>query len=221
MVSEVMEAQAVSGNPDQVMRAERARVEQEKQMLLGAIRRCHNNAAVKGQSDEEKVNNLLLWGKALNELAHHNSGDEAYHCITESEAKYRAAIEIDGSKAEAHWLLGNAITSQAFLCHDEDTAKAYFKRAGVCMQRALALKPDNPTFKQSLKMNSKAIELWNKIQEAMITEEESKRAGKSGGWWIWRMWRDLFGLDPYDVAGWGIVIGSIFTYLIATAPKPT
>ncbi len=77
MVSEVMEAQAVSGNPDQVMRAERARVEQEKQMLLGAIRRCHNNAAVKGQSDEEKVNNLLLWGKALNELAHHNSGDEA------------------------------------------------------------------------------------------------------------------------------------------------
>lgn len=77
---------------------------------------------------------LTRWGGALLELANFMPGEEASGHVDEAVKKFHMALEIDSTKDDTLWCLGNAYTSQGFLCPSKTEALAIFDKAKVYFQ---------------------------------------------------------------------------------------
>ena len=74
---------------------------------------------------------LTRWGGALLELANFMPGEQASGHVNEAVTKFHQALEINPSKDDTLWCLGNAYTSQGFLCPSKSEALAIFDKAKV------------------------------------------------------------------------------------------
>lgn len=74
---------------------------------------------------------LTRWGGALLELANFMPGEEASGLVNEAVVKFNLALEIDPRKDDTLWCLGNAFTSQGFLCPSKGEALEIFDKAKV------------------------------------------------------------------------------------------
>lgn len=81
---------------------------------------------------------LTRWGGALLELANFSPGEQAGHLVEDAVDKFQRALTIDPRKHEALWCLGNAYTSQGFLCPEKQSAAKLFQEAQVRVRRASA-----------------------------------------------------------------------------------
>jgi tetratricopeptide (TPR) repeat protein len=93
--------------------------------------------ARKQAEDDWHVNNrdasaLTRWGGALLELANFLPGEEASSHVNEAVDKFHQALVIDPSRDDTLWCLGNAYTSQGFLCPLKGEAMVLFDKAKVC-----------------------------------------------------------------------------------------
>lgn len=94
--------------------------------------------ARKQAEEDYKRNNrdagaLTRWGGALLELANFMPGEEASGHVNEAVKKFHMALEIDENKDDTLWCLGNAYTSQGFLCPSKAEALAIFDKAKVSL----------------------------------------------------------------------------------------
>ena len=124
---------------------------------------------------------LTRWGGALLELAHFCHGAEAYEKISTAVSKFDEALAIDPKKHDALWCLGNAYTSQGFLTADGGAARALFKRAAGCFERALAEDPESEVYRKALEMTSKAPELHEELQKQLHASQVGGGGGGGGG----------------------------------------
>jgi tetratricopeptide (TPR) repeat protein len=74
---------------------------------------------------------LTRWGGALLELANFMPGEQASGHVNEAVKKFLMALEIDEHKDDTLWCLGNAYTSQGFLCPVKKEALEIFEKAKV------------------------------------------------------------------------------------------
>ncbi|CAI0381160.1 unnamed protein product [Linum tenue] len=81
------------------------------------------------------ADNLTKWGGALLQLCQLERGPEAMS--QEAVSKFEEALDINPSKHEALWGMGNAETNLAFLIPDPDQAEEHFLAAAQLYQRAL------------------------------------------------------------------------------------
>ena len=81
--------------------------------------------------DPKDAHALTRWGGALLELANFSPGEKAGELVEDAVDKFQKALEIEPKKHEALWCLGNAYTSQGFLCSEKQNASKLFKEAQV------------------------------------------------------------------------------------------
>lgn len=117
-------------------------------------------------------------------------------------------MEIDDSRHDALWCLGNAYTSQGFLSADVEAANLYFERAGDCFKDAVKQEPSNDSYKRALEMSSKApqlyLELQRQLQAAGASLGGSPRAEPSRG--QAQKNKPMISDFWYDMAGWGMLV---------------
>ena len=124
---------------------------------------------------------LTRWGGALLELAHFCHGAEAYEKISTAVQKFDETLAIDPKKHDALWCLGNAYTSQGFLTADGGAARALFKRAAGCFERALAEDPESEVYRKALEMTVKAPELHEELQKQLHASQVGGGGASSSG----------------------------------------
>lgn len=186
--------------------------------------RFFEDAIVQAKSDYEKDNTdaqaLTRWGGALLELAHLHRGERACSTIEEAIEKLQTALELDGTKHNALWCLGNAYTSKGFLMQgDKEQAHELFNKALECFRKAQAEDPTNEIYRRAVEVTEKAPEIYEELQRQLGGEREggvadptaasssrsteqakkpkgsSKEGGKvSDAWW--------------DFAGWACLVGA-------------
>eukprot|EP01025_Chloroclados_australasicus_P016797 TRINITY_DN18571_c0_g1_i4.p1 TRINITY_DN18571_c0_g1~~TRINITY_DN18571_c0_g1_i4.p1 ORF type:complete len:213 (-),score=21.16 TRINITY_DN18571_c0_g1_i4:432-1070(-) len=128
---------------------------------------------------------LTRWGGALLELANFMPGEDATTMVNTAVQKFEAALEIEPTKHDALWCLGNAYTSQGFLAPRKQDAMELFKRAKDCFSTALEQAPENNIYQKGLEMTQKAPELYDEIQKQLnqSTTRASAPKTESTFWW--------------------------------------
>ena len=96
-------------------------------------------------------------------------------------SKFDEALAIDPKKHDALWCLGNAYTSQGFLTADGGAARALFRRAAGCFERALAEDPESEVYRKALEMTSKAPELHEELQKQLHASQVGAGGASSSG----------------------------------------
>lgn len=159
------------------------------------------------EQDNTNAQALVRWGGALLELAHYKQGDESTNMIEQAISKLSKALEIDPSRADAEWCLGNACTSLGFLCPTKTKAQEQFSKAAEYFRRCQQKDPNNDTYKKALEMCDKAPEYYDEIQSQL------KASGGVGG--------DSSGKEEaspnefwWDVAGWALLAGVVVGVLV-------
>ncbi|KAL3142381.1 hypothetical protein ABBQ38_002717 [Trebouxia sp. C0009 RCD-2024] len=158
---------------------------------------------------------LTRWGGALLELAHFRQGDEAREMIKEAVRKLETALQLDDSKPETLWCLGNAYTSEGFLVGSPQTAKDFFRRASGCFEKASELDPSNDVYQKAVEMTKKAPELHAQLHAQMRAQQEEAESGGGGTFRIGanggsdgRRGATKESSDFWwDVAGWVTLVG--------------
>ncbi|RXH72295.1 hypothetical protein DVH24_033833 [Malus domestica] len=115
------------------------------------------------------ADNLTKWGGALLELSQFQSIADSKSMITDCISKLEEALQINPTKHDALWCLGNAHTSFAFLTPDLDEARPYFDKATEFFQRAADEDPGNELYQKSLEVTSK-IDLGDCLATLEILE---------------------------------------------------
>lgn len=95
--------------------------------------------------------------------------------------KFDETLAIDPKKHDALWCLGNAYTSQGFLTADGGAARALFKRAAGCFERALAEDPESEVYRKALEMTVKAPELHEELQKQLHASQVGGGGASSSG----------------------------------------
>lgn len=81
--------------------------------------------------NDRDANALTRWGGALLELANFMPGEQASSHVNDAVDKFHLALAIDPKKDDTLWCLGNAYTSQGFLCTQKNEAMGLFEKAKV------------------------------------------------------------------------------------------
>ena len=170
---------------------------------------------------------LTRWGGALLELAHFQQGPQAVELIEKSVEKFREAVEVNPKIHEAHWCLGNALTSQGFLHPDIEVAQGFFEQAKESFQTAVNLDGENPVYNKALQLTEKAPSLHAELQRQLAGQGESGTAlgGGEGAGAQSAGAKTAAGVDDewyYPYIGWGGLAALCVGYSVwakATAPK--
>ncbi|CAI0381162.1 unnamed protein product [Linum tenue] len=164
------------------------------------------------------ADNLTKWGGALLQLCQLERGPEAMsRMINEAVSKFEEALDINPSKHEALWGMGNAETNLAFLIPDPDQAEEHFLAAAQLYQRALDEAPNNLIYRQSLMEVSKAPAVHRQafaggrqtLGDAFAASSTTKGSRKK---------KDSKTKDfIYDACGWIILAAGVATALSMSA----
>lgn len=164
---------------------------------------------------------LTRWGGALLELAHFRQGQDAYDMIQQASDKFKMALDIEPSKHDALWCLGNAYTSQGFLTTETMRALDFFEQATDCFRKALHEEPTNDVYKKALDMTAQAPQLHAELQKQIAGSQigEMPLGGGGGGSKKKKTSTDIW----YDVAGWVLLGGIMFGWvsLAKNTPAPS
>ncbi|KAF5829818.1 translocase of outer mitochondrial membrane [Dunaliella salina] len=133
------------------------------------------------EKDKKNAQALVRWGGALLELAHYKSGRESTDMIKQAIVKLQQSLEIDPSRADAEWCLGNAFTSMK--CSIQD--------------------PSNETYKKAIEMCEKAPEYYDEIQAHIQAQIMGDMTGGAAAK-VLPSPADFW----YDVGGW-VVLGAV------------
>ena len=166
---------------------------------------------------------LTRWGGALLELAHFHQGPKAVELINLSVEKFEAAVAVKPDLHEAHWCLGNALTSQGFLQPDGAVAQDYFDKAKVAFTIALEADPNNAVYKKALELTAKAPSLHAELQKQLQAQSEmaaaagggraSAAAGGGKATAATAQDDDWF----YDYVGWGVLGAALVGFAVWSA----
>ncbi|WOL16152.1 hypothetical protein Cni_G24934 [Canna indica] len=156
------------------------------------------------------ADNLTRWGGALLELASFQSGGDTIKMVKDAVSKLEEALEVNPSRHDTLWCLGNAHTSEGFYTQDNQAAMASFDKATQCFQQAVELDPSNELYQKSLDLSSKAPQLHQELQKQMesqqvsqgTTSASSRKASK-------KKESDL----KYDILGWVILAVGIVAWV--------
>ncbi|GMH41274.1 hypothetical protein BSKO_09184 [Bryopsis sp. KO-2023] len=186
--------------------------------------RFFEEAIVQAKSDYEKDNTdaqaLTRWGGALLELAHLHRGERACSTIEEAIEKLQTALDLDGTKHNALWCLGNAYTSKGFLMQgDKEQAHDLFNKALDCFKKAQAEDPTNEIYRRAVEVTEKAPEIYEELQRQLGGEKEgggadsggasSSRSGADGAKKTKGGSKDGKVSDAWwDFAGWACLVGA-------------
>eukprot|EP00200_Dunaliella_tertiolecta_P003891 CAMPEP_0202346526 /NCGR_PEP_ID=MMETSP1126-20121109/5277_1 /ASSEMBLY_ACC=CAM_ASM_000457 /TAXON_ID=3047 /ORGANISM="Dunaliella tertiolecta, Strain CCMP1320" /LENGTH=173 /DNA_ID=CAMNT_0048937943 /DNA_START=117 /DNA_END=635 /DNA_ORIENTATION=+ len=150
------------------------------------------------EKDKKNAQALVRWGGALLELAHYKSGRESTDMIKQAIVKLQQSLEIDPSRADAEWCLGNAFTSMGFLQDDKPSAQELFSRAALCFKKCSVQDPSNETYKKAIEMCEKAPEYYDEIQAHIQAQLMGDMAGGAAAAKAPPSPADFW----YDVGGW-------------------
>ncbi len=170
---------------------------------------------------------LTRWGGALLELAHFQQGPQAVELIEKSVGKFREAVAVNPQIHEAHWCLGNALTSKGFLHPDIEVAQGFFDQAKEAFQTAVDLDGENPVYNKALQLTEKAPTLHAELQRQLAGQGDGGAAlgGAGGGGAAGTAAKTAAGADDewyYPYVGWGVLVALCVSYSVwakATAPK--
>ncbi|CAL9078198.1 unnamed protein product [Musa textilis] len=150
------------------------------------------------------ADNLTRWGGALLELSSFQSGDDSIKMVKDATSKLEEALEVNPSKHDSLWCLGNAHTSHAFFTQDHETAMGYFAKATQCFQQAVELDPGNELYLKSLDLSSKAPELHLELQRQMASQQASQGTTSASNVKAPKTKKKSSELK-YDILGWVIL----------------
>ncbi|CAL9152741.1 mitochondrial import receptor subunit TOM20-like isoform X1 [Musa acuminata AAA Group] len=157
------------------------------------------------------ADNLTRWGGALLELSSFQSGDDSIKMVKDAISKLEAALEVNPSKHDTLWCLGNAHTSHAFFTQDRETAMGYFDKATQCFQQALELDPGNELYLKSLDLSSKAPELHLELQKQMASQQASQGTTSASN--VKAPKKKKSSDLKYDILGWVILAVGIVVWV--------
>lgn len=174
------------------------------------------------KSNPRDAQALTRWGGALLELAHFRQGDDSYSMIEDAVRKFKQGIDIDGSRHDTKWCLGNAYTSQGFLTADSNKAQQFFDLATEQFDTALKQDPSNDVYRKAVEMTKKAPELHKELQRQLAAQGETMTLGGGGGSGGKTATKGGVSDVWYDIAGWGmlVAIGFGIVALSKNAPQP-
>merc|ERR1712025_1340795 len=155
----------------------------------------------KNKKDERA---LTRWGGALLELAHFQQGPQAVELIEKSVGKFREAVAVNPQIHEAHWCLGNALTSKGFLHPDIEVAQGYFDLAKEAFQTAVDLDGENPVYNKALQLTGQG-------------EGGAALGGAGGGGAVGAAAKTAAGADDewyYPYVGWGVLAALCVSYSV-------
>ncbi|KAL3526288.1 hypothetical protein ACH5RR_010944 [Cinchona calisaya] len=182
----------------------------DRLLYFESARRLAEEKYAQNPSDAD---NLTKWGGALLELSQFQSVPESKKMILDAISKLEEALHVNPKNINTLWVLGNALTSQAFLTPDGDEARVYFDRATLYFQQAADEDPDNELYRKSLEVSAKAPELHMEIHKhgslqgalgsGPSTSTETKQSAKK------KKSSDL----KYDIFGWVILAVGIVAWV--------
>ncbi|XP_009385488.1 mitochondrial import receptor subunit TOM20 isoform X1 [Musa acuminata AAA Group] len=157
------------------------------------------------------ADNLTRWGGALLELSSFQSGSDSIKMVEDAVSKLEEALEVNPSKHDTLWCLGNAHTSHAFYTPDHEAAKVEFDKAAQCFRQAVELDPGNELYLKSLELSNKAPELHQELQRQMASQQASQGATTASSMKTPKKKKDS---DlKYDVLGWVILAIGIVVWV--------
>ncbi|RWW43890.1 hypothetical protein BHE74_00050395 [Ensete ventricosum] len=98
------------------------------------------------------------------DLGEEKSQLHKFECFADAISKLEEALEVNPSKHDTLWCLGNAHTSHAFFTQDHETAIGYFDEATQCFQQAVELPKRFP----------QAPELHLELQRQLASQQASQ-----------------------------------------------
>lgn len=186
-------------------------------------RKTSEAAYIKNPLDAD---NLTKWGAALFELAQCQSGDGCVRMLEEAISKLEEALQLNPSKHETIWLLGNVLAARGFCLPDIDEAKILFDRAAECFLQAVEEDPGNEKYTTSLNLSAQAPMLHEEIQKQVSHQQVASRGGsstsngkaskKKQGARKQKINSDL----KYDILGWVILAAGIFAWAVMKSQGP-
>lgn len=198
--------------------------------------RFFEDAILQAKADYEKDNTdaqaLTRWGGALLELAHLHRGEQACSTIEEAIEKLQTALDLDGTKHNALWCLGNAYTSKGFLMQgDKEQAHELFNKALDCFRKAQAEDPSNEIYRRAVEVTEKAPEIYEELQKQLGAEvpgasvdggaaSSSRSAAEAGKKSKSSSKEDKISDIWWDMAGWACLVGA-GVLILAFSQKPT
>merc|ERR1719316_2504281 len=125
-----------------------AQMSREDMERLMFFEQARGEAEADWKKNKKDARALTRWGGALLELAHFQQGPQA------------------------HWCLGNALTSKGFLHPDIEVAQGYFDQAKEAFQTAVDLDGENPVYNKALQLTEKAPTLHAELQRQLAGQGE-------------------------------------------------
>merc|ERR1719482_1331321 len=139
-----------------------AQMSREDMERLMFFEQAREEAEADWKKNKKDARALTRWGGALLELAHFQQGPQA--------------VALNPQIHEAHWCLGNALTSKGFLHPDIEVAQGYFDLAKEAFQTAVDLDGENPVYNKALQLTEKAPTLHAELQRQLAGQGDGGAA---------------------------------------------
>ncbi|KAI3417924.1 uncharacterized protein J3R85_014056 [Psidium guajava] len=173
------------------------------------------------------ADNLTRWGGALLELSQFQSVPDSKKMIQDAIGKLEEALQVNSTRHDTLWCLGNAHTSHAFLTPDQDEAKVYFEKATRYFEQAVAEDPGNDLYAKSLEVAAKAPEIHVEIHKSGLGQQVAAAGPSSSSSGMKSSKKKKTSDLKYDIFGWiilavGIVawVGFAKTHMPPPPPPP-